>query len=466
MPSTAVDVTNTKRIDACRSGRFRWALVIPAFDEPADYLSQLTKELNQHSQNQRILIICVVNAPEDATSPQRERTLAMLPSPKDTGLRELGKGIHTICIDAATQPLPADQATGLARKLGCDIVCRLLSDGHITTPFLCNTDADATLPGDYFQRLSRAFATSPKAACILPFKHSSPDSNLQRAGTAYELYLRSLQLNLHHCGSPYAYPALGSLLAINPDLYAKTRGFPKRRAGEDFYLLNKLSKLGDIEYLTGAPVTLAARASHRVPFGTGPAIQKILRNETSNVSSPDVLDCPTYALASFALLRQFYDGISELNAGAQPERHLPSLPPAWRDPDLLWLLKSLGVPNALLRLRKNHRSKHGLMRAVHEWFDALKTIRFLNAARHFHQDESLLDQRAHLQRLLSHKPSQKRLEEPGEFDAADNLRLTAEALNHELEHYRSASRHSVALSVELAGTRAEAHCLTDQPPKG
>ena len=178
---------------------------------------------------------------------------------------------------------------------------------------------------------------------------------------------------------------------------------------------NKLSKLGDIEYLTGAPVTLAARASHRVPFGTGPAIQKILRNETSNVSSPDVLDCPTYALASFALLRQFYDGISELNAGAQPERHLPSLPPAWRDPDLLWLLKSLGVPNALLRLRKNHRNKHGLMRAMHEWFDALKTIRFLNAARHFHQDESLLDQRAHLQRLLSHKPSQKRLEEPGEL---------------------------------------------------
>ena len=277
----------------------------------------------------------------------------------------------------------------------------------------------------------------------------------------YELYLRSLQLNLQHCGSPYAYPALGSLLAINPEHYAKTRGFPKRRAGEDFYLLNKLSKLGDIEYLTGAPVQLAARASPRVPFGTGPAIQKILSNNDSKVYPPDLLDCPTYALASFALLRQFYDGITELTVDVQPGHDLPRLPREWRDPDLMWLLKRLGVPLALVRLRKNHRSNQGLIRAMHEWFDALKTIRFLNAARHFHQDESLFDQGAHLKRLLSQSLSRTQRGEFQEPNAADALKLSPETLNQELEHCRSASRHSVALAVSLSVERSEAHCLTD-----
>ena len=48
------------------------------------------------------------------------------------------------------------------------------------------------------------------------------------------------------------------------------RSWRKRNAGEDFYLLEKLSKVAPLRKLSGAPILLRSRESFRVPFGTGP----------------------------------------------------------------------------------------------------------------------------------------------------------------------------------------------------
>jgi len=464
------------RINACRSGRFRWVLVVPAFDEDVDCIETLTQHLNFDPNTKSLLVICVLNAPDDASGSAIARTRATLPDAirPDSAPEEIRDGVSVLWIDAVTEPLPADQATGLARKIGNDIACQLIAQGHISTPILCNTDADAVLPSDYFSRITRARAqsnnTEATAAWVLPFEHSSPNPELQQAGTVYELYLRALQLNLQRCGSPYAYPALGSVLAIDPVYYAKSRGFPKRRAGEDFYLLNKLAKLAEVTYLTGLPIRLAARTSPRVPFGTGPAITKLVnadpvKSNRKNTHPCDLLE--TYALESFALLRQFYEGIRELDANKQPTKPSPAtpklttrkLPKAWQDPDLLWLLKRLGVPAALDRLQTNHRSTPHLQRAVHEWFDALKTVRFLNEARHFHADEPLIAQIEQLQTFL---PADHELNKIGRFTSAtkepapDDRWQKVSTLNLELERYRSTTRHSVARSV----ANSVADCLT------
>ena len=52
-------------------------------------------------------------------------------------------------------------------------------------------------------------------------------------------------------------------------------GIPKRLAAEDFYLLNKLAKVGRIHSLAGEPVRVRGRLSDRVPFGTGAALKEI-----------------------------------------------------------------------------------------------------------------------------------------------------------------------------------------------
>ena len=383
----------------CVQQQYRWVLIVPAFDEPPDFTTELLRNIHFETQAHALLVIRVVNAPADAASDARTRTLASLSGNRGQplALNRIRPGIDQLTLDAATHPLPAKEATGLARKLGNDVACTLMRNNRVRCWLLCNTDADAVLPGNYFQRLAHELHASElagppaPAAWIMPFRHTAANAEHQLAGALYELYLRSLYLQLERCGSPYAYPALGSVLAVSPQHYARVRGFPKRRAGEDFYLLNKLIKTAPVIYLNGAPVILQARASHRVPFGTGPAIATAL--------AQDAAQYPTYASASYELLARFYAGFAELGATRQhpSDRRSPGAvsvrsgePLAWQDPDLKWLVKRLGVSNALLRLRRNHPTSDGLRRALHEWFDALKIVRFLNAARHFHPDEPLL----------------------------------------------------------------------------
>ena len=50
----------------------------------------------------------------------------------------------------------------------------------------------------------------------------------------------------------------------------------KKQAGEDFYFLNKVRKMGSVIQLEGNPIQLETRTSSRTPFGTGSSIQKII----------------------------------------------------------------------------------------------------------------------------------------------------------------------------------------------
>jgi hypothetical protein len=88
------------------------------------------------------------------------------------------------------------------------------------------------------------------------------------------MYMRHYVLGLEAAGSPYAYHSIGSTIVVDAGAYAAVRGVPKRHGAEDFHLLNKLAKQGSIARLGGSPILLDARASQRVPFGTGPAIRR------------------------------------------------------------------------------------------------------------------------------------------------------------------------------------------------
>ncbi|GIR63469.1 MAG: hypothetical protein CM15mP68_1350 [Pseudomonadota bacterium] len=62
-------------------------------------------------------------------------------------------------------------------------------------------------------------------------------------------------------GSAYAYPTLGSTISVHAQSYARVRGYPKRNAGEDFYLLNKLNKLHPVQVLQQPVIEVQARLS-------------------------------------------------------------------------------------------------------------------------------------------------------------------------------------------------------------
>ena len=103
------------------------------------------------------------------------------------------------------------------------------------------------------------------------------------------------------------------------------------------------------------------------------------------------------------MLAHFYRGFAELDARQHPL--------AWRDPDITWLLKHLGASTALPRLQRNHTRTRAYARAIAEWFDALKVIRFLNAARRFHPDEPVRPRLATLLGTSSATPTDQLIEQ-------------------------------------------------------
>ncbi len=94
--------------------------------------------------------------------------------------------------------------------------------------------------------------------------------------------------------------------------YAGVRGYPKRSAGEDFYLLNKICKLAPIKRLLEPTLTIQARPSSRVPFGTGPALQRIVRSLAEDPSGNGYLSYhPTcFRITRHELLTHWTNGPS------------------------------------------------------------------------------------------------------------------------------------------------------------
>jgi hypothetical protein len=111
-------------------------------------------------------------------------------------------------------------------------------------------------------------------------------------------------------------------MAVNPLHYARVRGFPRRNAAEDFYLLNKLAKTGAIHRLGSTPIRISARMSDRVPFGTGPALKKILQ-----MADP-LTEFTLYDPRIFELLRELIEAVNSARKAQQPA---PALPPYLQD---------------------------------------------------------------------------------------------------------------------------------------
>lgn len=350
-----------------REAQYQHCLVIPAYDEAPDFFQQLhTSNLTQ----QRPLLILVVNRPDhihDCPANQSllnavKQTLPNLWQRQHLSLHDNGQW-GVLCVDRHQTPIPKKQGVGLARKLGCDLAARLIANGAVESPWIHSTDADACLPEDYFSAAQQLPTTS--AAATYDFQHQRGSNLTARATEAYERTLHHYVNGLKHAGSPYAYHTIGSILTINHKHYCQARGFPKRSGGEDFYLLNKLAKLGTIEHLSSR-ITLQPRLSHRVPFGTGPAtikIQKQIEDEQPLLS---------YDPAIFEHLKTCIGTFEEaIEHGHPMEQALQTLPDISQS-----ALQSLEFSQCIIHLQQNS-DPTWKKRHFHHWLDAFRTLKFL-----------------------------------------------------------------------------------------
>jgi hypothetical protein len=305
--------------------------------------------------------------------------------------------------------LPPKGGVGQARKMGADLAASLIHQRRVRSPWIHCTDADVRLPRRYFACID-GLNGKPEletAALIYPFRHrmteisgeaDGPDSHQQRVAQVTRLYEYSLRYyvaGLGFAGSPYAFHTIGSTMAVNATHYAKVRGFPRRQAGEDFYLLNKLAKVGSIRPLGAEsdcePIEIMARLSDRVPFGTGAATGKIMALEDP------AREFLLYHPAIFGLLRCWLDSLARFwqsqsgdigeilyqRSDSSLVHGLSKQSPE----DLQALIDGLedsGAAEALQHAFRQSADTVQFKRQMHTWFDAFRTLKLIHHLRDHH----------------------------------------------------------------------------------
>ena len=409
---------------------FTWenVLVIPACDESSAFLRP------SPPCDGRSLMILVINEPVTAlrkvslsnkalAAEVRARFTLQWQSAAGTGLslwRDPLAGRDVLLVDCFSEgrQLPMKGGVGHARKIGVDLAVSLIHRQRVHTDWIHCSDADVQLPETYFSRSRKLQAKhSTYSALVYPFSHCDDKDRAESgevilATLLYELSLRYYVAGMSFAGSPYAFHTIGSTMAVSPAHYAKVRGFPKREAGEDFYLLNKLAKVGTVLELgletANDVIIIDSRRSDRVPFGTGAAVNKIT------------------GLADPVKEYQFYDP----RVFEQLGLWLQSLPSVWRSgcsdltidifPDssgdhiqlekhqaLLDCLKEIKIEKALSHAFRQSNSLEQFTRQVHTWFDAFRTLKLIHSLRDLLLPSisyAMLESNPIFQRLLARDP--------------------------------------------------------------
>lgn len=364
---------------------FTSALVVPAYRESPHCLEGLLGPFDGRPEAAENLLILVVNQPRGAPPSALEENRTLLEAVRRRAPATCGGSgplsfhladneVSILLVDLTSEPWHTSpkEGVGAARKAGMDLALRLFDEGRLAVPLVGSSDADVRLPPSYFEVLrncvasARANATQRPSAVLFPYRHVDADESMKLV----ELTFRHYVLGLARAGSPYAYHSLGSALAVSLPHYARARGFPRRAAGEDFYLLEKLSRLGPLRRLVAPHVLIHTRASDRVPFGTGPALIRA-RCEGSPVMS--------YHPESFALLKLTLDVLSSrLNTEQKDWNDVEFIrkagAPPWLEDHMKMLWQRL-APTLAECPSAAHRA-----RRLHEVLDALRTLQLIHLA--------------------------------------------------------------------------------------
>lgn len=348
---------------------FDGAVVIPSLAERGLLFSTLhSLAQNPKELLSRFLVLAVVNHREDASSSEKadnRETLKRL----SAGGADLA-ALQIAWVDAASPGLELPGkggGVGLARKVGFDLALNRL-DYDKGSPLLISLDADTIVRPDYLPAIVAHFRKDQTPGAVIPFCHQ-PGANPEedRAIHRYELFLRTYVLGLERAASPYAFQTVGSAMACTAEGYARMGGMNQRGAGEDFYFLQHLAKTGGVSRLKGTVVYPSARTSHRVPFGTGRSMTDLLSRKEGAVLF--------YRVECFQILADWL-----ALAGQSPDREGKKL-----------LEKTLSISSYLYdflienrfeivwqKLQRNFRDSRNLLKGFHDWFDGLKTMKFIH----------------------------------------------------------------------------------------
>lgn len=343
-------------------------VVIPCYDEPS--LQATLHSLREADRPaESVLTVIVVNSgefsDEHAVRQNRKTYEEILLFAKQ--YNEPHFGFFPLFFES----LPRKHAgVGLARKIGMDLAVDHFLQNEQQQGVIVSLDADCTVSPNFLTGICNAFAANRRPnATIHGFRHRVEESAdfQESAARQYEAYIRYFSAMLASTGFPYYYHTIGSAFAVSADAYVRVGGMGRQQGGEDFYFLQKVFALEHIVELADVQVFPMARLSDRVPFGTGPALQRITSEPGGNERA--------YSLSSFQVLKELflqkdaYFGKDSTVIEQMTQKLHPSLQQYLQDIDFLSLVDDCN---------RNSASQTTFGKRFFHHFNAFKIIKFLN----------------------------------------------------------------------------------------
>ncbi|MBC8003987.1 MAG: family 2 glycosyl transferase [Verrucomicrobia bacterium] len=262
---------------------------------------------------------------------------------------------------------------GMARKIVMDEAIRRLDAVGKPDGVIVALDADCLVSRNYLKEIEKVFTQSKSCfAATLNFRHrleELADPRQQDGIRYYEDYLHYYKQALDYTGFPNCIYTIGSAFAVRAEAYVKQGGMNRRKAGEDFYFLNKLTHLGKLTEITNAWVYPSARVSDRVPFGTGAAMTKWM-NYADNLAL-------TYRFEAFQDLKQLFEKTDSFYKISRKQyiEIFNTLPLVIQE-----YLSKISFEGKLAEVNHNSSSPDTFRKRFFQVFDAFQVLKFLNYA--------------------------------------------------------------------------------------
>jgi hypothetical protein len=347
----------------------RFIIVIPSFDE-AGLIRTLQSLWSCKRTASSIEIILVVNSPENSGSGIIAANMKTLKEASVWANSHCDSGFTCHILDETHLP-PDEAGPGLARKIGMDqAVLRFNSLGRPGGGII-SFDADTLCKSSYLKEIEKCFDQYPDiTGCSVYFEHPITGDEfpeiVYRAIAEYELHMRYYISALRRTRFPYAYHTIGSCFCVTADTYVNQGGMNKRKAGEDFYFLQKVIPLGNFREVNTTCVYPSPRPSGRVPFGTGAVIKKFTDGKITEVE--------TYHPGSFVPLQKLFSDLTGWfgigSAGINEK--FKELPEVIRE------FAGAEFPRKIAEINANSSAPDRFVKRFYQWFNMFRVFKFLN----------------------------------------------------------------------------------------
>ncbi len=364
-------------------------VVIPCSNEP-DLISSLKSLKNCKRPKCSVEVIVIINASEIASEGILKQNKITYSLANEWIVSNQTEGLKYFLIEE--NELPKKHAgVGLARKIGMDEAVRRFEVINKPKGVIVCFDADSNCDENYLVEIEKHFNINPKTpACSIHFEHpiegDEYPQEIYSGIIQYELHLRYYKNGLTYAELPYAFHTIGSSMAVRSNTYQKQNGMNKRKAGEDFYFLQKLIPLGGFTEIKTTKVIPSPRVSDRVPFGTGRAMQEWVNDGKKELS--------TYNVQSFKDLRQFVEVVPEL----------------YRNDEVIisktisTFLTEIDYKENLPKIRENSTSEEHFTKLFFNWFNAFKVLKYVHFARdYFYPNQPVFEASNDLLELVGEK---------------------------------------------------------------